>query len=139
MPLTAKELTDLVTETIKARKSVDKILDFVDLMNNHLDEFSEEVMGSGKKIKEIAPEIESLIEKIKIHINNELNKLPVDIDNARDAASKLILYQGDIFHVIHWAETQKSNYEVNSYWWRYWEAINEYLREQLEKGAVKTP
>jgi len=139
MPLTAKELTDLVTETIKARKSVDKVLDFVDLMNNHLDEFSEEVMESGKRIKEITPEIESLIERIKFHINNDLNQMPVDVDNARDSASKLILYHGDIIHVIHWAETQKSNYEVNSYWWRYWEEINKHIREQFERGAVKTP
>ena len=139
MPLTAKKLTDLVTETIKARQSVDKILDFVDLMNNHVDEFSEEVMKSGQRIKEITPEIESLIENIKIQVNNELNKLPVDIDNARDAASKLILYHGDIFHVIHWAETQKSNYEVDSYWWRYWEEINKHIREQFEKGAAKAP
>ena len=139
MPLTAKQLTDLVTETIKARKSVDKVLDFVDLMKNHLEEFSDEFMESGKRIKEITPEIEALIEKIKILVNSELDKLPVDIDNARDAASKLILYHGDIIHVIHWAETQKSNYGVDSYWWRYWEAVSEYLREQFEKGAVKTP
>ena len=33
MGLNAKELTDLSKETLKARRSLDNLLDFVDLMN----------------------------------------------------------------------------------------------------------
>jgi hypothetical protein len=140
MPLTAKQLTDLVTETIKAKQNLEKVLDFVDLMNNHLEEFPDEVRTSGEKIKEVAPDIETSIKTIKFHIDNELNKLPVDIDQAKDAAKKLMLYQGDIFQVINWAELQKRNYEENSYWWRYWQAVDEHLREQVEKErTAKNP
>ena len=135
MPITAKELTDLVTETIKAKQSVEKILDYVDLMNNHLDVFPNELENSGARIKEIAPEIVKNIEKMRKQINAKLNKLPVDIDQAKDAANKLMLYHGDAYQVINWSETQKKNHEENSYWWRYWQIINETLREQLEKNT----
>ena len=116
MPLSAKQLTDLVTETIKAKQNLEKVLDFVDLMNKHLEEFPDEVRASGERIKEVAPDIEKSIKTMKFHIDEELNKLPVDIDQAKDAAKKLMLYQGDIFQVINWAEMQKKNYEENSYW-----------------------
>lgn len=140
MPLTAKQLTNLVTETIKAKQNLEKVLDFVDLMNNHLEEFPDEVRTSGEKIKKASPDIETCIKTIKFHIDNELNKLPVDIDQAKDAAKKLMLYQGDIFQVINWAELQKRNYEENSYWWRYWQAVDEHLREQVEKErTAKNP
>lgn len=133
MPKTAKELTDLVTETIKAKRNLEKVLDFVDLVNSHSDEFPDEIHTVGEKIKEVAPEIMNNIEKIKSHINNELNKLDVDDEQAKDAANKLLLYHGDIFMTINWAETQMINHDENSYWWRYWDTVNKYLREQLER------
>jgi len=140
MTLTAKQLTDLVTESIRARQNLEKVLDFVDLMNNHLEEFPDEVRASGAKIKDASPDIEEGIKTIKFYIDAELNKLPVDIEQAIDAAKKLMLYQGDIFQVINWAELQKRNYEENSYWWRYWKAVDDYLREQVEKErTAKNP
>ena len=138
MPLTAKQLTDLVTEAIKAKQNLEKVLDFVDLMNNHLEEFPDEVRVSGEKIKQVAPDIEKGIKTIKSHIDAQLNKLPVDIDQAKDAAKKLMLYQGDVFQVINWAELQKRNYEENSYWWRYWQAVDDHLRDQVEKERTAT-
>jgi hypothetical protein len=140
MPLTAKQLTDLVTETIRAKQNLEKVLDFVDLMKNHFEDFPDEVRVSGEKIKEVAPDIEQSIKTMKSYIDKELNKLPVDIDQAKDAAKKLMLYQGDIFQVINWAELQKKNYEENSYWWRYWQAVDDHLREQVEKErTAKNP
>ena len=140
MPLTAKQLSDLVTETIRAKQNLAKVLDFVDLMKNHFEEFPDEVRVSGEKIKEVAPDIEKSIKTMKSYIDKELNKLPVDIDQAKDAAKKLMLYQGDLFQVINWAELQKKNYEENSYWWRYWQAVDDHLREQVEKErTAKNP
>lgn len=139
MPKTAKELTDMVTETIKAKNNLEKVLDFVDLMNSHSDDFPDEVQILGEKIKEVAPELMNNIEKIRSHINNELNKLEVDDEQARDAANKLLLYQGDIFMTINWAETQMTNHDENSYWWHYWDTVNKYLREQLEQDRSKKP
>jgi len=137
MPKTAKELTDLATEAIKAKKNLEKVLDFVDLMKGHSDEFPDEIQTLGEKIKEVAPEIMSNIEKIRSHINKELNKLEVDVDQAKGAANKLLLYHGDILMTINWAETQMTNHDANSYWWRYWDTVGKFLREQLELEKVK--
>ncbi len=130
MAITAQELTKLLMETKKARESLDKVLDYVDLINNHLDDLPADVKTSGSGIRDHASEIDKHIQEIRHHINTVLNKIPIDTDEVKDAAKKLLLYQGDIFQIINWAETQKKGHEENSYWWRYWQAVYDILKEQ---------
>jgi hypothetical protein len=130
MAITAAELTKLLTEAKKARESLDKVLDFVDLINKQLDNLSADVKTSGIEIKDQASVIEEQIEQIRQRINSELDKIPVDADEVKQAAHKLLLYQGHISQVIHWAEGQQKGHPVNSYWWRYWQAVSDIIKGQ---------
>jgi hypothetical protein len=56
--------------------------------------------------------------------------MSVDPDEVKNAADKLLLYQGDISQIIEWVEEQKKGHEENSYWWRYWQAVSEVLRKR---------
>ena len=130
MAITAQELTKLLTETKKARDALDKVLDYVDLINNKLEDLPADVKTSGDGIKGQASEIEKYIEEIRHHINSELDKIPLDDNQVREAANKLLLYQGDISQVIDWAEGQKRNHPENSYWWRYWQGVSDIIKKQ---------
>lgn len=130
MAITAQELTKLLTETKKAIDALDKVLDYVDVINNNLDDLPADVKTSGDGIKRQASEIGKYIEEIRHHINSELDKIPLDEDQVKEAANKLLLYQGDISQVIHWAEGQKRNHRENSYWWRYWQAVSDIIEAQ---------
>src|SRR3989304_1007417 len=70
MESTAQELTKLLTETKKARESLDKVLDFVDLIKKRLDDLPDSVRTSGEGIRENAEEIGKYIEEISNHIND---------------------------------------------------------------------
>jgi hypothetical protein len=131
MEFTVQELTKLVTETKKARESLDKILDFVDLINKRLDDFPGNIRTSGEGIRDNAAEIGKYIEWISNDINDLLNQFSVDADEVRDAAKKLLLYHGDVIQLINWAETQKLAHNENSYWWRYWQAISDNMKERI--------
>jgi hypothetical protein len=63
------------------------------------------------------------IEEISVQVETELNKIPIDLEATKDAASKLGLYHGTVHQVISYADTEKSKYKENSYWWRYWVSI----------------
>lgn len=130
MAITAPELTKLLTETKKARESLDRVLDFVDLINKQLDNLPADVRTSGIEIKDQASVIEEQIEQIRQHINSELNKIPFDADEVKQAAHQLLLYQGNISQVIHWAEGQKRSHQPDSYWWRYWQAVSDIIKGQ---------
>jgi hypothetical protein len=130
MALTAQELTKLLTETKKARESLEKVLDYVDLINRHLGDLPTDVKASGDGIRDHASGIEKHIEEIRYHINTVLNKIPIDDNEVKDAANKLLLYQGDVSQVINWAEAQKRGHEENSYWWRYWQAVSDVIKEK---------
>ena len=131
MEFTAQELTKLLTETKKARESLDKVLDFVDLINKRLDDLPDSARTSGEGIRENAEEIGKYIEEISNHINDLLNNFSVDADEVKDAAKKLLLYHGDVIQLINWAEGQKKAHKDNSYWWRYWQAISDIIQERL--------
>ncbi|MGH7890612.1 MAG: hypothetical protein ACRENF_08690 [Thermodesulfobacteriota bacterium] len=130
MAITAEELTKLLTETKKAREALDKVLDYVDLINNNLDNLPADVKSSGEAVKDHASEIEKYIENTKRLINSELDKIPLDKDQVKEAANKLLLYQGDVSQVVHWAEGQRRNHPENSYWWRYWQAVSDIIKMQ---------
>src|SRR3989304_5563719 len=72
MEFTAQELTKLLTETKKARESLDKVLDFVDLINKRLDDLPDSVRTSGEGIRQNAEEIGKYIEEISNHKNDLL-------------------------------------------------------------------
>lgn len=130
MAITAQELTKLLTETKKAIEALDKVLDYVDVINNKLNDLPADVKTSGDGIKGQASEIEKYIEEIRHHINSELDKISIDEDQVKEAANKLLLFQGDIAQVVHWADGQKRNHPANSYWWRYWQAVSDIIKAQ---------
>ncbi len=133
MVLTVQELSKLLTETKKARNSLDKVLDFVDLINKRQDDFPGDVNTPGHGIRGNAEEIGKYIEEISSQINELLNEFSVDADEVKDAAKKLLLYHGDIIQLIHYVETQKTAYKESSYWWRYWQAVTDILNERMVK------
>jgi hypothetical protein len=131
MALNAKELTDLSKESMKARLNVDRILDFVDVINKNAEELEGDPVQASGAIKELADKIGPYIEEIKDQIETQLDKLQVDPEEAKDAAEKLLLYHGTIHQVISWADVQKNAHKQNSYWWRYWVDVLENVM-QLE-------
>ena len=123
MGLTAKELTELSKQTAKARHNLDNLLDFVDLMNKDAEQLEGDVGPAGENIKKLSDEMAKHVKEIQELIDTELDKIPLDPEEIKQAAEKLNLYHGNIHQVIAWANTQKSNYKENSYWWRYWVGI----------------
>jgi hypothetical protein len=120
MALNAKELTELSKESVKARMNLDKILDYVDLITKNSEELEGDVFKACEKIKEITEKTGPYIDEIKNRIETQLDKIPVDPEETKDAAEKLMLYHGTIHQVISWADVQKSAHKKDSYWWRYW-------------------
>src|SRR3990172_6872626 len=136
MALNAKELTDLSKESMKARLNVDKILDFVDVINKNAEELEGDMVHASEAVKELADKISPYIKEIKNkekknQVETQLDKLQVDPEEAKDAAEKLLLYHGTIHQVISWADVQKNAHKQNSYWWRYWVDVLENVM-QLE-------
>lgn len=131
-----KELTDLSKESLKARANLDRILDFVDLINKKAEEIEGDIVGPGDGIKEISDKMGEYIDQIKKHVDAQLDKIPVDPEEAKEAAEKLLLFHGSLPQVIAWADTQKSGHKQNSYWWRYWVSVLENaLQLEIAKGS----
>ena len=139
MALNAKELTDLSKESMKARMNLDKILDFVDLINKSSEELEGDTVQGSEAIKELSDKIGPYIDEIKNQIETQLDKIQVDPEEARDAAEKLLLYHGTIHQVISWADVQKNAHKKDSYWWRYWVDVLENVMqlETAKQSAVK--
>jgi len=129
MSLTVKDLTHLQKEVQKARNIVDKMLDFVDLMNSASDKIDGEIEPPTKNIKQNAELIAGSVNEIKDLIDTQLNKIPVDQEEVKSAAHKLLLYQGSKEQVLIWAQQQKGNHKPESYWWKYWQGIYEEISE----------
>ena len=123
MALDAKQLTDLSKEGMKARANLDRILDFVDLMNKKAEELDNDIESTGEKIRNLADKIGDYIDEIKDQVDTELNKIEINPEETKEAAEKLFLYHGTVHQVISWADTQKSAYKEGSYWWRYWVSV----------------
>ena len=90
MALNAKELTDLSKETTKASLNLDKILDFVDVINKHAEEIEGDTNKSTAPISELASKIVPHISEIKDLIEEQLNKIEIDPEETKDAAEKRI-------------------------------------------------
>ena len=137
MGLTAKELTELSNQVMRARRNLDNILDFVDLINNEADKLEGDVRPAGERIKEVSDKMGKSIEEISIQVGTQLNKIPIDPEETKDAASKLGLYHGTVHQVISYADTEKSKHKENSYWWRYWASILENVMQQEIENPSK--
>ena len=137
MGLNAKELTELSKQTSKARHNLDNLLDFVDLMNKNDEELEGNVTPAGEQIKKLSSQMGKYVKEIQDIIDAELDKIPLDPEEIKEAAKKLGLYHGNIHQVIAWADTQKSNYKENSYWWRYWVGILENVMLQEVENPSK--
>lgn len=136
MAINAKELTDLSKESMKARLNLDKILDFVDLVNKNSEELEGAMIQACEGIKELAEMIGPYIDEIKNQIETQLDKIPVDPEETKDAAEKLFLFHGTIHQVISWADVQKNAHKPNSYWWRYWvDVLENVMQLEVAKQA----
>lgn len=131
MALTAKELTDLSKETTKASLNLDKILDFVDVINKNSEEIEGDTSKATGAISELSAKIAPYINDIRNLIEEQLNKIEIDPEETKDAAQKLLLYHVNIHQVISWADVQKNAHKKDSYWWRYWVGVLENVM-QLE-------
>jgi hypothetical protein len=130
MAITAQELTKLITEANKARQALYFVLDYVDLVNSHRDNLPPETQTVGSRIKDHASEIERHIEELRYHINTVLDKMPLNAEEIKTAANKLLLYESNIAQAMNWVKVQQKPYDENSYWWRHWQAIYDILKEQ---------
>lgn len=123
MGLTARELTNLIGETNKVRKALDRILDYVDLINKNSESLPD---GTRESLEDVDGNVSSIgakVDGIKDVLNSELNKIPVAPDEVKAAADNLLLYHGKTDEVMNWALTQLRGHEENSYWWKYWKGV----------------
>jgi len=123
MGLTAKELTNLIVETSKVRKPLDRIMDYVDLISKNSESLPEGTKESLEDVDGNVSAIGSKVDGIKNTLNTELNKIPVDPDEVKVAADNLLLYHGKTDEVMNWALTQLRGHDENSYWWKYWKGV----------------
>lgn len=129
MPPTAKDYTKLMEEVKKAKRSSDHLLDFVDLIKNNADLISGDTAELSEIIIDACHTIHSSVDKINSVIFEDLNKIEINQDEIKDAGEKFLLYQ-DKEQVIVWTEQQKANHPKNSYWWKYWKAIGDYMTKR---------
>ncbi|NIP31136.1 MAG: hypothetical protein GTO02_15585 [Candidatus Dadabacteria bacterium] len=129
---TAKELTHYLKELKKTQDSLDQIMDFVDMVNKDNEKFEADLSVPAENIKSTSDTITSSIKEFNDIFNTELDKIPLDNNEVREATEKLLLYHGENMQVIIWAEQQKVNFEEDSYWWRYWTGIIENINQKNE-------
>ncbi len=122
----ARDYSKLLDEMNKSRKAADFLLDFVDLINSNSDMISGDTKSATDKITEAAQSIQTNIETLTTVVNEDLNKIPLDELEIKDAGKKLLLYQ-DKQHVILHSQQQMANHQKGSYWYNYWEGILNYI------------
>jgi hypothetical protein len=130
MALTVQELTKLLNESSKAKQALNFILDYVDLVNSQRDELPSDTQVAGGRIKGRASEIDKDIEELRHHINVLLDKMPLDTEEIKTAANKMLLVESNVSQAMNWAQSQQRRYGENSYWWHHWQAIYDILKEQ---------
>ena len=138
MALNAKELTDLSKETTRASLNLDKILDFVDVINKNAEEIEGNTSKATGAINNFASKIAPHINELKDLIEEQLNKIEIDPEETKDAAEKLVLYHGNIHQVISWADVQKNAHKKDSYWWRYGVGVlDNVMQLEVAKAGAK--
>jgi hypothetical protein len=118
----AQDYTKLLDEFKKSRNAADFLLDFVDLIKANSDFISGDTKSNAEKIANAAESIHSSVEELTTAVNEDLNKIPIDELELKDAGQKLLLYQ-DKQHAILHCQHQMANHQKGSYWYKYWEFI----------------
>ena len=129
MPPTARDYTKLLEEIKKAKRASDHLADFVDLMKTNSSSLSTNIDDSCKAIMDAHQNVHSSIDNINSAIFTDLNQLEINDEEIRDAGDKFLLYQNRE-QILIWSEQQKANHAENSYWWKYWQAIYEYISKK---------
>lgn len=133
MSLNVTELTTYIKEVQRAKNSLDKLRDFVDLMKKDNDKIEGNLETPAKNIEQTFDTISSSVHDLDKIFNSELDKVPVSDEEVADAAQKLILYHGDAMQLLIWSEQQRVNYKEGSYWWKYWKGISDKANEEIAK------
>lgn len=122
MAPTAQEYTKLLDEIKKTRNAADYLLDFADLIKTNSDLISGDTKSNAEIITKAAESIHSSVEELTTVVNEDLNKIPIDELELKDAGKKLLLYQDKQNAILH-CQQQMANHQKDSYWYKYWEFI----------------
>lgn len=128
---TAADITKLLNETKRADKAAFFLMDFVDFLNNYTDELDPKAAAAGKSIKKTAEAAVKKIKTISEHVNEALNKIEVDAEECQKGADNLLLYFNTLEEAIAHVNNQKQGYDEGTYWWRYWETIQQDLSDKI--------
>ncbi|MCY3973613.1 MAG: hypothetical protein OXF42_06385 [Candidatus Dadabacteria bacterium] len=134
MALTAKAITKIIIETNKARDTADKLRDFADLMTKQSKDIKGEVKPQCKRISDGMEVVQGEINAIRETLQTQLDEIPVDEKEVKDAAEKLLLYQNKPEHALLYAQQQLGNHKENSHWWLYWNGI---INAVIEKTGIE--
>lgn len=134
MALTAKAITKIIIETNKARDTADKLRDFADLMTKQSKDIKGEVKPQCKRISDGMEVVLGEINAIRETLQTQLDEIPVDEKEVKDAAEKLLLYQNKPEHALLYAQQQLGNHRENSHWWLYWNGI---INAVIEKTGIE--
>lgn len=134
MGLSAKAITKIIIETNKAHDTADKLRDFADLMKKQNAALEGDVKAQCKRIADGMEVVSGEIAAIKEILQTQLDKIPVDEKEVKEAAEKLLLYQNKPEHALLYAQQQLGNHRENSHWWLYWNGITQAV---IEKTGIK--
>ena len=134
MALTAKAITKIIIETNKARDTADKLRDFAELMTKQSNDIKGEVKPQCKRISDGREVVLGEINAIRETLQTQLDEIPVDEKEVKDAAEKLLLYQNKPEHALLYAQQQLGNHKENSHWWLYWNGI---INAVIEKTGIE--
>ena len=134
MALTARAITKIIIETNKARDTADKLRDFADLMSKQSKDIKGEVKPQCKRISDGMEVVLGEISAIRETLQAQLDSIPVDEKEIKDAAEKLLLYQNKPEHALLYAQQQLGNHKENSHWWLYWNGI---INGVIEKTGIE--
>lgn len=137
MALTARAITKIIIETNKARDTADKLRDFADLMTKQSKDIEGEVKPQCKRISDGMEVVLGEISAIRETLQAQLDDIPVDEKEIKDAADKLLLYQNKPEHALLYAQQQLGNHKENSHWWLYWNGIINAVSEKTGITPVK--
>ncbi|WP_462137731.1 hypothetical protein [Candidatus Mycalebacterium sp.] len=134
MALSAKAITKIIIETNKARDTADKLRDFADLMKKQNSALEGDVKAQCKRIADGMEVVSGEIATIKEILQTQLDEIPIDKKEVKEAAEKLLLYQNKPEHAMLYAQQQLGNHKKNSHWWLYWDGI---IQAVIKKSGLK--
>lgn len=134
MALTAKAITKIIIETNKARDTADKLRDFSDLMKKQNPSLEGDVEPQCERIADGMDVVLGEIAAVKDALQTQLDAIPVDEKEIKEAAEKLLLYQNKPEHALLYAQQQLGNHKEDSHWWVYWNGI---IKEIADKSGIK--